>query len=299
MSPPRKPRSARLSPQGAKKLLGRPGEFLATIDEALAIAREAIPAAEARLLLGFVLARPRAWLAAHGEAVLDEDHVREFAGMAARRIAGEPVAYLVGLREFYGREFEVAPGVLIPRPETELLVDVAKTKVSRGETARVLDLGAGSGCIAIMIALELGGEVTAVDVSPAALAVARGNAARLGADVAFVESDWFSAVGGTFDLVVANPPYIAEGDPQLSQGDLRFEPVGALASGVDGLDAIRIIIAEAPRHLALGGWLFIEHGYDQAAAVRALLEAAGFTDTEQHRDLAGIVRVSGGRRPAA
>lgn len=262
-----------------------------TVDEALTIAREAIPAAEARLLLGFVLGRPRAWLAAHGEAVLDEAQARAFAGMAARRVAGEPVAYLVGRREFYGREFGVAPDVLIPRPETELLVEVGLAHAD----GRILDLGAGSGCVAVTLALEISGAaVTAVDVSPAALAVARENAARLGATVEFVESDWFSAVSGAFDLVVANPPYVAEGDPHLDE--LRFEPMGALVSGADGLDAIRRIVAEAPRHLEPGGWLFLEHGYDQADAVRGLLDAAGFVDIEQHLDIAGIVRVSGGRR---
>lgn len=266
-----------------------------TVDEALAIAREAIPADEARLLLGFVLGRPRAWLAAHGDAALDEAQVREFAGLAARRVAGEPVAYLTGRREFYSREFEVTPAVLIPRPETELLVDVAKTKVGRGKTARILDLGAGSGCVAITLALEGGAEVTAADISPAALDVARKSAARLGAAVEFVESDWFAAISGAFDLVVANPPYVAEGDPHLDE--LCFEPIGALASGPDGLDAIRTIIAEAPRHLEPGGWLFLEHGYDQAQAVRTLLADAGFADIEQHRDLAGIIRVSGGRPP--
>jgi release factor glutamine methyltransferase len=221
--------------------------------------------------------------------------------MVARRAEGEPVAYLVGSREFYGREFHVTPAVLIPRPETELLVEVALSKVSRGvtggnprgSTPRILDLGAGSGCVAITLALELDCEVTAVDVSADALAVVRENAARLGAKVTVVESDWFSAIDGRFDVIVGNPPYVAVGDAHLGEGDLRFEPMTALACGVDGLSAIRRIVTEAPRHLLPGGWLFLEHGYDQAEAMHALLAEAGFGAIEQHRDLAGIVRVSG------
>lgn len=268
-----------------------------TLAAALAAARAAIPAFEARLLLGFALDRNGAWIEAHRDDLMDDAQARRFAALVARRASGEPVAYLTGRREFYGREFDVAPAVLIPRPETELLVDVAKRKAG-ASGARLLDLGAGSGCVAVTLALELpAANVAAVDVSPAALAVARGNAQRLGAAVRLAESDWFSAVEGEFDLIVANPPYIAQGDPHLDRGDLRFEPAGALASGPDGLDALRRIVAEAPRHLEPGGWLFFEHGHDQAEAVRALLETAGFRDIERHRDLAGIVRVSGGRRP--
>jgi release factor glutamine methyltransferase len=217
----------------------------------------------------------------------------------ARRAAGEPVAYLLGLREFYGRDFAVTPDVLIPRPETELLVDIAVEKVGADGTVNILDLGTGSGCLAVTLALELPlARVTAVDVSPAALDVAHGNAARLGARVAFVASDWFAALPpARYDLIVANPPYIAAGDPHLAQGDLRFEPAGALTDHADGLAAIRRIVMAAPHWLVPGGWLFFEHGYDQAAAVHALLADAGFAAIEQRRDLAGIVRASGGRRP--
>ncbi|MDP2810556.1 MAG: peptide chain release factor N(5)-glutamine methyltransferase [Rhodocyclaceae bacterium] len=271
---------------------------MTTLAAALVAARLILPAFEARLLLGFVLGRNGAWIEAHRDDALDEGPARQFAALAARRASGEPIAYLTGRREFYGREFDVAPAVLIPRPETELLVEVALGKVSRGETARILDLGAGSGCVAVTLALELpAASVTAVDVSADALVVARKNVGRLGAKVTFAQSDWFSAVDGEFDVIVTNPPYLAEGDPHLAQGDLRFEPAGALASGPAGLAALRTIVAEAPRRLASGGWLFFEHGYDQAAAVRELLAVAGFEDIEQHRDLAGIVRVSGGRRP--
>lgn len=262
-------------------------------------ARRKLPANEARQLLGHVLDKSAAWLLAHGEQVLDEDDLLAFASLAARRAGGEPVAYLVGRREFFGRDFDVSPAVLIPRPETELLVDVAVAKVGAGETARILDLGTGSGCIAISLALELPqAQVTAIDASAAALAVARRNAERYSARLRFVTSDWFDALGEeSFDLIVANPPYIAAADPHLAAGDLRHEPATALASGADGLDALRRIIARAPAHLAPGGQLWLEHGYDQAAAVQELLFAAGLTDAEQHRDLAGIIRVSGGRLP--
>jgi release factor glutamine methyltransferase len=271
------------------------------VTEALAQARALIAAAEAKLLLRHVLDCSATDIAAHPERAMDESQSSRYASMVARRAEGEPVAYLVGSREFYGREFHVTPAVLIPRPETELLVEVALSKVSRGvtggnprgSTPRILDLGAGSGCVAITLALELDCEVTAVDVSADALAVVRENAARLGAKVTVVESDWFSAIDGRFDVIVGNPPYVAVGDAHLGEGDLRFEPMTALACGVDGLSAIRRIVTEAPRHLLPGGWLFLEHGYDQAEAMHALLAEAGFGAIEQHRDLAGIVRVSG------
>jgi release factor glutamine methyltransferase len=266
-----------------------------TVGDALAAARDRIAPAEAKLLLRHALGCPAAEIAAHPERPFDESQSSRYADLVARRAAGEPIAYLVGFREFFGREFRVTPDVLIPRPETELLVEVMLAKVSRGGTPRILDLGAGSGCVAITLALELGGEVTAVDASYAALAVARDNAARLGARVTFVESDWFANVEARFDLIVGNPPYVAAGDPHLSEGDLRFEPMLALACGADGLAAIRHIVVAAPAHLLPGGWLLLEHGYDQADAVRALLAAGGFAAIEQHRDLAGIVRVSGGR----
>lgn len=278
---------------------------MTTIAAALAAARNVLPAADARLLLAHVLGRNTAWLEAHREEVLDPATAARFAALVQRRAAGEPVAYLVGRREFYGRDFAVTPEVLIPRPETELLVELALEKlgdkVGSGGTARLLDLGTGSGCLAITLALELPGmQVTAVDVSPAALTIARRNAARLGAEVAFIESDWFAALPPqSFELIVANPPYVAADDPHLAQGDLRFEPAAALTDHADGLTAIRRIVAEAPRWLAEGGWLFFEHGWDQGDAARELLSAAGFEAIEQRRDLAGIVRASGGRKPAA
>ncbi len=274
---------------------------MTTVAAALAAAQARLPANEARILLGHVLDRPAAWLFAHDDHVLDEDAMLAFASLTARRAGGEPVAYLAGRREFFGRDFEVSPDVLIPRPETELLVDlvVAGPGADAPTTGpfRVLDLGTGSGCIAVTLALECRhAEVVAVDASPAALAVARRNAERLGARLELVQSDWFSALDGErFDVVVTNPPYVAAGDRHLGEGDLRFEPASALASGSDGLEAIRRIVAAAPAHLRPGGWLWLEHGYDQASAVRRLLDDAGFTEIAQHRDLAGIVRASGGR----
>jgi len=274
---------------------------MTTVAVALAAAQARLPANEARILLGHVLDRPAAWLLAHDDHVLDEDALLAFAALAARRTGGEPVAYLVGRREFFGRDFEVSPDVLIPRPETELLVDLVVAGTGPGAPAtgplRILDLGTGSGCIAVTLALECRhAEVVAVDASTAALAVARRNAERLGARVRLLQSDWLSALAGErFDVVVTNPPYVAAGDPHLAEGDLRFEPASALASGSDGLEAIGRIVAAAPAHLRPGGWLWLEHGYDQASAVRGLLAASGFHEIAQHRDLAGIVRASGGR----
>lgn len=272
---------------------------MSTIVEALAEARQRIPATEARLLLAHLLGRDNAWLEAHRDEALDAAIAEQFSALVKRRAAGEPVAYLLGVREFYGRDFAVTPAVLIPRPETELLVDVAKEKLFATDTARILDLGTGCGCIAVTVALELPWvEVTASDVSPAALEVARINARRHGAMVNCVASDWYAALPPQrFDLILANPPYVAAGDPHLSEGDLRFEPIGALTDHADGLTAIRRIVAEAPRWLNPGGWLFLEHGYDQADAVQALLAAAGLKEIKQHRDLSGIVRVSGATIP--
>ncbi len=282
---------------------------MSTVAAVLAAARTRLPASEARLLLGHVLGRSTAWLIAHDDELLDEAALLSFASLAARRRGGEPVAYLLGYREFYGREFMVSPSVLIPRPETEILVDLALAEVrirdraflaaagAEGEGARILDLGTGSGCIAITLSLEIpSAQVCAVDASEAALRVAGANAKRMKASLRLLRSDWFGALRGeTFDLIVTNPPYVAEADPHLAADDLRYEPPPALASGTDGLDAIRRIIAAAPKYLTPGGQLWLEHGYDQADAVRELLSAAGLGTVEQHRDVAGIVRVSGGR----
>ena len=272
---------------------------MSSIAAALAQARQTIPISDARLLLRHLLGCTAAWLEAHRDDALEAPAAAAFEALVARRMAGEPIAYLTGLREFYGREFAVSPAVLIPRPETELLVDLGKAAVSGAAKPRILDLGCGSGCVAITLALELpGAEVTALDVSAAALDIARSNAERLRAPIRLMQSDWFAALGTeeSYDLIVANPPYVADGDPHLAEGDLRFEPAEALACGSDGLAAIRRIVGLAPCHLHQGGSLFFEHGYDQAEAAAERLRSAGFEHIEQHRDLAGIVRVSGGRR---
>ncbi len=267
---------------------------MTTVAAALAAARAKLPANEARLLLGHLLQQAPAWLLAHDDESLDEDALLSFASLVARRAGGEPVAYLVGYREFFGRRFAVSPAVLIPRPETELIVELATARVGAGGTATILDLGTGSGCIAISLALELPlARVTAVDSSAEALRMAAANSLSLGTAVRLIQSDWFSGLTGEkFDLIVSNPPYIASGDSHLQSGDLRHEPPQALASGADGLDAIRRIVTMAARHLSPNGYLLIEHGYDQAHAVSDLLCAAGFSDIRVYPDIAGIPRVS-------
>jgi len=271
----------------------------ASIGAALALARGRLPASEARLLLREILGCTAAQIVAYPERALAAGQAGRFVELLTRRVAGEPVAYLLGEREFYGRRFGVSPAVLIPRPETELFVDLVRARVAPGSAPAILDLGTGSGALALTLALEIpAAQVTAVDFSPSALAVARANAVALAASVRFVESDWFAALDAArFDFIVSNPPYIAENDPHLAQGDVRFEPATALASGPAGLDDLRRISAAAPDFLAAGGWLMMEHGYDQAAAVRDLLVAAGFVEVASAQDLAGIERISFGRRP--
>lgn len=272
----------------------------ASVGAALAAARGRIPAGEARLFLREILGVSAARIAAYPEDALTPAQAERFADLLERRAAGEPVAYLLGVREFYGRDFKVGPAVLIPRPETELIVDLVRERVPSDAAPAILDLGTGSGALAVTLALELpAAKVTAVDFSSAALAVARANAEALGAGVRFVESDWFAALdkGERFGVIVSNPPYVADGDPHLAEGDVRFEPASALASGPAGLDDIVRIVAAAPAYLAPGGWLLLEHGYDQAAAVRDLLAAGGFVEVASVRDLAGIERITLGRRP--
>jgi release factor glutamine methyltransferase len=266
-----------------------------SIAELLEEVRASIPLREARLLLCHVIGVSHAVLEAHPEGKVSPQDAASFRALVARRAAGEPVAYLIGHREFYGLDFQVTPAVLIPREETELLVDIAVEQPAQ----RILDLGTGSGCLAIAVAKQLPqARVTAVDASAAALAVAQANAARHAVSVRFLLGDWFAPVEGErFDLILANPPYVAEADPHLSQGDVRFEPRSALAAGSEGLDDIRRIVAGAGAHLVPGGRLYFEHGYDQARAVAALLDAAGFVSIAQRRDLAGILRVTGGTRP--
>lgn len=251
---------------------------------------------EARVLAAFAWDVAPAWLVAHDTDPLTEAQTAQYQTLLARRLSGEPVAHLTGTREFYGRSFQVSPDVLIPRPETELLVELALARMPPGQAVRVLDLGTGSGCIAITLALERPlAQVTAVDRSAAALAIARHNADMLNARVEFLCSDWFAALAGRrFDLIVGNPPYIAAADPHLRHGDVRFEPLSALAAGPDGLEDLRQLAAAAGVHLQPGGALLLEHGYDQAAAVQTLLQSAGFRHVQSWPDLSGIRRVSGG-----
>ncbi|MGO4702420.1 peptide chain release factor N(5)-glutamine methyltransferase [Dyella sp. 2RAB6] len=254
---------------------------------------------DAEALLLHALDKPRAWLIAHDTDVLDDATRAAFEAMVARREAGEPVAYITGRRGFWSLELEVTAATLIPRPETELLVELALERLPPDRPCRVVDLGTGSGAIALAIAKERPrAEVSAVDLSMEALAVARDNAQRLGLErVRFVHGTWMTPLSGErFELVVSNPPYIEAADPHLEQGDLRFEPPGALASGADGLDAIREIVANAPAHLDPGGWLLLEHGWNQGAPVRALLQQAGYAEVFTATDLEGRERVSGGRR---
>ncbi|MYM33090.1 peptide chain release factor N(5)-glutamine methyltransferase [Duganella sp. FT50W] len=258
--------------------------------------QSALDALDHRVLLCHALGVNRIALITQSERVLTEEEMRRYSALVRRRLDGEPIAYIVGQREFFGLPFEVGNAVLIPRPDTELLVELTLDRLPRD--GRVLDMGTGSGAIAVALAhTRKDADVTALDVSAEALAVARRNAELNGARVTFLHSDWYAALQGAapFDVIAANPPYIASGDHHLSEGDLRFEPVGALTDHADGLSALRTLIAGAPPHLKPQGWLLLEHGYDQAARVRALLADAGYTDVQSWRDLAGIERVSGGR----
>ena len=305
-------------------------------------------AVDNRILLCHALGLTRVGLITQSERALTAQEAARLSALVTRRLRGEPIAYIVGQREFFGLPFEVTPAVLIPRPDTELLVELALERLP--PSGRVLDMGTGSGAIAVALAhTRRDARVTALDVSADALAVAARNAAANGASVRLLRSDWFAALDGApadagadadsaaaahadveayagvassaanapagaaeahaaanaasaaapratpaiFDLIVSNPPYIASGDRHLSEGDLRFEPSGALTDHADGLSALRIIVAGAARHLAPQGWLLMEHGYDQAAAVRTLLSTQGYTHVQSWRDLAGIERVTG------
>lgn len=257
---------------------------------------------EAERLLAHVLERPRAWLYAWPEHQPTPAQRAEFERLLAARVGGAPVAYLLGRRAFWTFDIEVTPAVLIPRPETELLVELALARLPPDRPSAMADLGTGSGAIALAIARERPlARVLATDIGADALAVASSNAQRLGlGNVVFAEGDWCAALGDArFDLIASNPPYIEAGDPHLAQGDLRQEPLRALASGVDGLDAIREIIAAAPRHLLPGGWLLLEHGHDQAARVRELLAMQGFAEVASAVDLAGHERVCFGQLPTS
>lgn len=262
-----------------------------------ALRMKGVDPADSRALLRAALGVSEAHLAAHPEQALTGEQRDRYVDWVQRRRAGEPVAYLTGEREFYGLSFRVTPAVLIPRPETELLVELALERIAADAPLRVLDLGTGCGCVAVAIARHRPrARVTAAEISGAALAVARENAAKHGVNIELMESDWFSALlNRRFELIVSNPPYVPERDPHLNQGDLRYEPRAALVAGADGLACIRAIVAQARAHLGPGGWLLFEHGHDQAERCRELLGAAGYSEVSSRRDLAGIERVSGGR----
>jgi release factor glutamine methyltransferase len=254
---------------------------------------------DVELLLAAALGKNRSFLRTWPERIVGTEAAQRFASYLERRRQGEPVAYILGQQGFWSLDLEVAPHTLIPRPDTELLVELALSCMPQ-QQARVLDLGTGTGAIALALGQERAGwQVMAVDRVAEAVALAERNRMRLGlGNVQIQESHWFSALQGQrFDLILSNPPYIRSEDPHLSEGDVRFEPASALVSGVDGLDDIRQIAAQAPEHLLGGGWLLLEHGYDQAAHVRALLQAQGFEQVRSHADLGGHERVTLGRLP--
>lgn len=273
-----------------------------TLSQALAQAHTlGLERIDAQLLLLHALGRPdagRAWLLAHDTDGMDEATHAQFIALCQRRLAGEPVAYLTGRKEFYGLPLQVDARVLDPRPDTETLVDWALEVIAPLASPSVVDLGTGSGAIALALQSQRAdAQVVAVDASADALAVAQANAQRLGLAVQFQAANWLAGVDGLFDAIVSNPPYIASADPHLAA--LTHEPLQALASGADGLEDIRAIVAQAPAHLRPGGWLLLEHGYDQADAVQALLAAQGFAQVQSRNDLAGIARCSGGQWPLA
>ncbi len=269
-----------------------------TLARALAGSYQDVDRIDAQMLLQHVLNVDPAYLLTHPDQPLTSQQKEAFTQLIAQRVNGVPIAYLTGEREFYSLKFSVTEDVLIPRPETEFLIDLALTRIPVHKVCRILDLGTGSGAIAITIAKHRpDSQVVAVDCSAAALVVARLNAHNLDVrNVHFVAGNWYDDLSDEkFDLIVSNPPYVAKHDPHLQQGDLRFEPSLALATGDDGLACIKHIIINANQYLAEEAWLLLEHGYDQAAACSQLLFENGFNELFSHKDLAGIIRVSGGR----
>ena len=257
-----------------------------------------VAALEASVLLSHVLKQSRTYLLTHPHTEIDAANLTLFTALLQRRLHGEPIAYILGRREFYSLEFEVTPAVLIPRPETELLVALALSRIPVTHSSRVLDLGTGSGAIALSIAkLRPLAQITAVDCAPAALAVAQRNAVQLGCkNVTIFQSDWFAALDALapFDLILSNPPYIPATDPHLNQGDVQWEPRLALVSGREGLDAIHSIALQARHYLRQNGCLMFEHGYDQGEASKQILQSCGWRNILSHKDLEGRTRVSGG-----
>ncbi|MCY7354866.1 MAG: peptide chain release factor N(5)-glutamine methyltransferase [Lysobacter sp.] len=269
------------------------------LDAVLGRAHERIDAVDAEWLLAHALRKPRTWLYTHRDESLDEVDIARFESLLLRRLSGEPVAYVIGMRGFWSLDLAVTPDTLIPRPETELLVELALARLPVDIECRVADLGTGSGAIALALAHERPrAHVVASDASAAALAIAQGNAERLGIhNIAFRQGSWLVPIADEkFDVIASNPPYIAAGDPHLHEGDLRYEPTCALSSGADGLDAIRNIVHDAPAHLLPGGWLLLEHGWEQGEAVCELIRSAGFIDVATERDLENRDRVTLGRK---
>ena len=271
-----------------------------TLQQALSTAlSQGLARIDAQILLLHVLGRAghdRAWLITHDTDALPPALQAQFEALCQRRRAGVPVAYLTGRKAFYGLELQVDERVLDPRPDTETLVDWALEVLAHQSAPRVVDLGTGSGAIALALQQQRAdAQVLAVDASTDALIVAQANATHLGLPVHFHHGHWLQGLAGGFDAIVSNPPYIAAADPHLAA--LTHEPLAALASGADGLDDLRSIIAQAPAHLAPGGWLLLEHGHDQADTVGALLHAAGLEQVQNRKDLVGIVRCSGGQKP--
>jgi release factor glutamine methyltransferase len=276
------------------------------------LARATLPRLELSLLLSSVLEQSRVWLIAHDDEVLRPESLEAFLALEARRQAGEPIAYLLGWREFMGHRLVVSPSVLIPRPETEVLVEAVlaslaedspieststKSTSTENKNPEILDLGTGSGAIALSLSLALvHARVVATDISAPALEVAQKNAEQLGARVTFLHGSWFEplAPNERFDVIVSNPPYVHPSDDHLGQGDLRFEPKQALTDGVDGLSAYRDIIDQARLYLKPGGWLWVEHGHDQAESVQGLLDKSGFKDIKTLKDLGAHPRVTAG-----
>ena len=257
---------------------------------------------DAQLLVLFALGRlspggtgaARAWLLSHDSDTLDAETQNRFDAALERRLSGEPFAYITGHQEFFGLDFEVDARVLVPRPDTETLVEWALDLLPKDSCSNVIDLGTGSGAIALALKYHRPkAQIKALDFSEEALQVAKNNAHRMGLSVDFLQGSWLHAVHGIFDLIVSNPPYIAHQDAHLE--NLRHEPLQALASGADGLDDLRTITQQAPRALSPGGWLLLEHGYDQASAVRELLQDAGFSSVQSRQDLSGIERCSAGQ----
>ena len=276
---------------------------MSTVSEALDWATEQLSESDdarldSQVLLAYALNVSRTWLFTWPDKALDGAILTAFNALIEERKSGTPIAYITGYRDFWSLRLKVTPDTLIPRADTELLVETALTLKNVEKSCDVIDLGTGTGAIALSLANECPSwRITATDINPETLAVAKENAQTLELSVSFKESAWFDAINDCYDLVISNPPYIESNDPHLQQGDLRFEPAGALASGQDGLDDIRLLVQQALKHLKKDGYLLLEHGYQQAEAVRSLMAKAGYIDIETHQDIEDRNRVTLGKIP--